>query len=229
MCILGCQRHSSWMPLFVAVLGAFLILGMSATAQDDKKAATGPVIGKPAPDFTVTDIDGKVHALKEYKGKIVVLEWFNPQCPYVKQHHTTGPLKDLGNEMNAKEDIVWIAVNSGAAGKQGTGEKKNRDYMKRWGMNYPMVLDESGEVGKAYGARTTPHMFVIDAKGVLRYGGAIDNAPFGKTPKGEEFTNYVSKAIDEIKADTTVEITTTKPYGCAVKYERKRDGGRGGN
>ncbi|MBL1217029.1 MAG: thioredoxin family protein [Planctomycetes bacterium] len=200
---------------------------------NDKDAVKFATIDKPAPDFTLTDIDGKEHTLSEYKGKYVVLEWYNPQCPYVKKQHEDGPLDTAGNEYtkDKKKDVVWLAINSGGPGQQGSGLDRNIDYRKTYGIEYPILLDESGDVGRLYKARTTPHMYVIDTKGVLRYMGAIDNAPLGRVSnRDKELVNYVEQAIEELKADKKVSVTTTRPYGCGVKYQTGRDGqgqGRG--
>ena len=179
-------------------------------------------INKPAPDFTLTDLSGKTHSLHDYKGKIIILEWFNPDCPFVKASHTKGPLKTQGNQISKKKDTVWIAINSGAPGKQGAGLEHNQRMKKKYNMQYPIFLDESGEVGRLYGARKTPHMFIIDKQGILRYMGAIDNDPFAeKTSKGEKTINFVNLALQAIENGSEVATTETRPYGCTVKYSRK--------
>lgn len=180
---------------------------------------SGPRIGEPAPEFTVTDTEGKEHTLSDYKGKIVVLEWFNGECPFVVKQHKEGPLKDQGNKAIKDGEVVWIAIVTGRAGKQGTGTERNAEYRDEWNMAYPIALDETTEVGRLYGATNTPHMFVIDQKGVLQYKGAIDNAPMGRIKGGgDEFINYVEDAIEAIKAGETVPVTETQAYGCTVKY-----------
>ncbi len=121
-------------------------------------------IGAPAPDFTLTDTEGKSHKLSDQKGNTVVLEWFNPGCPFVKYAHGSGPLKDLGNTWSGK-GVRWYAVNSGAPGKQGAGLDTNKQAKSTWGMGYPVLLDESGTVGQAYGATSTPAIVVIDPSG----------------------------------------------------------------
>lgn len=174
-------------------------------------------LGQPAPDFELSDLDGKAVHLKDFAGKIVVLEWFNPECPFVKRNHTQGPLKTMAKEQMAK-GIVWLSINSGAAGKQGAGVENSRAGKQRYGMENPILIDADGAVGRAYGARTTPHMYVIDAKGVLVYRGAIDNAQDGDPPGGEKFVNYVGAALGEIAAGKPVTTPETKSYGCSVKY-----------
>jgi len=220
----------------------FLMMAGVASAQDgddpDKSEPKTAKIGKPAPDFTLTDLDGKEHTLSEYHGKVVVLEWFNPECPYVKDQHNGkregAPLRDMGNQA-VKDGVVWLAINSGAKGEQGTGVEKNKRYRKEYKMEYPVLLDEDGTVGRLYVAKRTPQMCVIDKKGVLRYVGAIDNAPFGKIgtdprhPAGKDktkkdFVNYVEQALDEIEAEEDVTTSKTTPYGCSIKYASKSSG-----
>jgi peroxiredoxin len=178
----------------------------------DAKAA----IGKPAPDFELKDLDGKVVKLSDYKGKVVVLEWFNPQCPVIMKSHAEGPLKDQAARV-AKDGIVWLSINSSAAGKEGSALDANKKAKADWKMGNPILLDEKGEVGRKYDAKTTPHMFVIDAKGVLAYRGAIDNMANGK-PDGDTIINYVDAALADIKAGKPVAHAETKSYGCSVKY-----------
>lgn len=179
------------------------------------EAATTARVGAAAPDFSLTDLSGKTHALSDYRGKTLVIEWFNPGCPYVKYAHGEGPLVDQA-ERTINDDTVWLAINSGAPGKQGHGAELNQQATVDWKMSHPVLIDESGEVGRAYGAVTTPHMYIVDPEGVLRYAGAIDNAPLGKangTP-----TNYVDAALADLAASRSVVTPTTKPYGCSVKY-----------
>lgn len=175
-------------------------------------------VGQPAPDFTLPDLDGKAHRLSDLKGKIVVLEWFNPGCPFVVASHTRGSLVTAARQ--APPGVVWLAVNSAAPGKQGWGAAENRDAARRWSMNYPVLLDESGRVGKAYGATNTPHMFVIAADGRLAYKGAIDNSPDGErgSPKGGVLVEHVTAAVDDLRAGRPVRTPETRAYGCSVKY-----------
>ena len=174
-------------------------------------------VGKPAPDFTLTDLDGKSHSLASHRGKTVVLEWFNPKCPFVNFAHTKGPLKDQAAK-ETKNGIVWIAINSGAAGKQGAGVEVNKDGVKEYGMKHVVLLDENGEVGRKYGAEKTPHIYVVDDKGTLRYRGAIDNAPFGEVEGDGKYVNYLSAALDELRAGKAIGTPETPAYGCTVKY-----------
>ncbi|MEL6543520.1 MAG: redoxin family protein, partial [Myxococcota bacterium] len=146
------------------------------------------------------------------------LEWFNPDCPFVKYSHGEGPLKDLAKTAMEKNDsLVWLAINSGAPGKQGHGVERNKKALAEYGMTYDVLVDENGAVGKSFGAKTTPHMYVINAEGTLEYAGALDNAPMGKV-RGDSMTNYVTMALEKLAAGEAVEPRETSPYGCSVKY-----------
>jgi peroxiredoxin len=182
-------------------------------------AFAGAELGKPAPDFTLKDTDGKTVSLASFKGKTVVLEWFNPGCPYVKASHSKGSLVDTAKKQQ-KKGIVWLSINSGAPGKQGAGVENSKTGAKGFNMENPVLIDEAGTVGKAYGATNTPHLFVIDAKGNLVYRGAIDNSPDGEgqSPEGGKLVNYVDAALEDLAAGRAVKISDTKAYGCSVKY-----------
>jgi peroxiredoxin len=220
-------------------VGLFLALGAVAVAQDKDKPHAKPtdtkpmpaekmakeepaaslVLGKPAPDFELKDINGKAVKLSDYKGKIVVLEWFNPQCPFiVYSHGEKGPLRDMASTV-AADGIVWLSINSSAPGKEGAGLELNKKMGEEWKIKNPILLDESGTVGMKYGAKTTPHMYIIDAKGNLAYRGALDNAPMGNVD-GDAKMNYVQAAIADIKAGRPVAKPETKSYGCSVKYAK---------
>jgi peroxiredoxin len=184
----------------------------TATAEE-----TGAKVGETAPDFVLTDLDGTEHHLADYvkEKKAVVLEWFNPDCPFVQKHHlnTRSMAETCANA--AEHEVVWLAINSNAPGKQGSGLERNRKAVEEFKIAYPVLLDEDGTVGKRYGAKTTPHMFIIDKDGILVYAGAIDNAP---NPKDLGDVNYVNKALGECMAGKGVETAQTKAYGCSVKY-----------
>ena len=194
-----------------------LVVAGSSSLADSKPQS--PVIGKAAPDFTLKDLGGKEFKLSSYKGKVVVLEWFNPGCPFVKKSHGQGSLVDTAKR-HAKKGVVWLAINSGAAGKQGADVAMNTEAAKKWGMAHPILRDESGTVGKSYGATNTPNMFVIDKTGKVVYAGAIDNSPDGegKSAKDGKLVNYVDAALDDVAAGRAVKTAVTKPYGCSVKY-----------
>jgi peroxiredoxin len=138
------------------------------------------MVGEPAPAFTLPSVAGESISLADYAGKTVVLEWFNPDCPFVKYAHGEGgPLASLGNEQS-KAGVVWLAINSSAPGKQGAGVERNKQAQMEWKLEHPILIDEDGKVGRSYGAQTTPHMFVVDPSGKLIYAGALDNAPLGR-------------------------------------------------
>jgi peroxiredoxin len=180
------------------------------TLVEDK----GVKVGDKAPDFTLTDTDGVTHKLSDYtsQGKIVVLEWFNPGCPWVVRVHEKSDALAKTYEAN-KADVVWLAINSGAPGKQGHGKEHNAEFKKNWNIAYPILLDETGTVGKSFGAKVTPHMFVIGADNTVAYIGAFDDS-------GKEIgtPNYVADAITAVRNGETLKTTETKPKGCAVKY-----------
>jgi peroxiredoxin len=190
------------------------------TAPAAAPAAAAPVAaaapGLPAPDFALPDTEGRTHRLADYlgQGKTVVLEWFNPDCPFVKKHHEKNKTMATMAAAYAGKDVVWLAVNSGAPGKQGHGLDRNRRARRDYGIAYPVLLDEEGAVGRAYGAKTSPHMFVI-ADGKVAYAGAIDD---NATPGALGQVNYVAKALDAVLAGSPVDPAQTKPYGCSVKY-----------
>ncbi len=167
-----------------------------------------------APDFTLKNYDGTEVKLANYKGKIVVLEWFNYECPFSRYNHEkTTAVNDLVNKYKDK-NVVWLAINS--TGHQQT--EKNKEFAEKNNIEFPILDDSSGTTGKAYGAKTTPHIFIVDAEGNIAYNGAFDNAPLGDVPKDEKPVNYVDKALGELTAGKTVSTATTKPYGCSVKY-----------
>ena len=169
------------------------------------------MIGHAAPDFELVDHAGNVHKLSDYAGKTVVLEWTNPECPFVVRHYKEDTFIDMAKK---HEDVVWLSIDSSHFV---TAESASK-WAKKEDIAYPILLDASGEVGKMYNARTTPHMFVIDPKGTLVYDGAIDDDPRGKS---DERTNYVEAALTSVMKGKTVENATTKPYGCSVKYGKK--------
>jgi peroxiredoxin len=181
-------------------------------------AVAAPEIGKPAPAFTATDINGQTHSLSDYKGKIVVLESYNQDCPFCHNQYRTGAMQELQRDLAAK-GVVFLVVNSVAA--DNPSHRSREAAQKEWAaqkMNATAWLDDSsGELGHKYGMRTTPHMFVIDQAGMLAYQGAIDDRP---SPEGDPRTarNYVREAVQKLLAGEKVAVTQTKPYGCGVKY-----------
>jgi peroxiredoxin len=191
---------------------------VEAPAKPGDEPAGKPAQGDlgEAPDFKLEDLEGKEVSLSQFKGKTVVLEWFNPGCPFVQYAHGKGPLKDMGQRKIA-EGVVWLAINSGAPGKQGAGVAANKKAAGEWSISYPILLDESGAVGKAYGAKTTPHMYVINAEGKLVYRGGLDNAPLGEV-RGDSHINHVESALAALAAGNPIETAEAQPYGCSVKY-----------
>jgi peroxiredoxin len=184
--------------------------------KKDEKKASGVEIGAKAPDFSLTDTDGKTVKLADFAGKIVVLEWFNPECPIILKHHKTGTtFNDLHKEF-ADKGVVFLAINSSAKGQQGNGADLNKAQKTALNVPYPILLDESGTVGRAYGAKTTPHCFVVNKDGTLAYNGAIDNDSSDKATA----KNYVQNALNQLLRGETVTEAKTKPYGCGVKYSK---------
>jgi peroxiredoxin len=176
-------------------------------------------VGEKAPDFTATDSNGVSHALSQYAGKYVVLEWHNNGCPYVRKQYNSGNMQKLQKEWTAR-GVVWLTVISSAPGMQGyvTAAQENA-YLKQ--MNAAptaALLDPTGKLGHLYDAKTSPQMFVIDRSGVLIYDGAIDDQPTPDPASVAGATNYVSQALTEAMAGKPVSVETSRPYGCSVKY-----------
>jgi AhpC/TSA family len=181
-------------------------------------AATA-VVGQPAPAFSVTDASGKAVSLADFKGKTVVLEWVNPGCPYVRKHYDSANMQ--GTQKGATDrGVVWLAVNSTA---QGHGDYKKPAEMAAWMQQQKAaathtLMDSDGKTGKAYGARTTPHLYIVDAKGTLAYAGGIDDKPSADPADVKTAKNYVNAALGELQTGKPVAQATTRPYGCSVKY-----------
>jgi hypothetical protein len=176
-------------------------------------------VGQAAPAFTLTDTAGQKHALADLKGKHVVLEWVNFDCPFVKKHYDSGNMQKLQKAYTGK-GVVWLQVNSSAAGKQGAYPADRAAAMnkERGAASSAYLLDSDGAVGRAYGARTTPHMYVIDPAGKLVYAGGIDDKPSTDQADIAGARNFVSAALDEVLAGKPVSVATSTPYGCSVKY-----------
>lgn len=182
-------------------------------------ATAAPIVGKPAPQFSVTDSNGKSHSLADFKGKTVVLEWTNDGCPYVKKHYGSGNMQKLQKEVTAAGG-VWLSIISSAPGKQGyvKGPDANQLTTSRGARPTAVLLDPVGAIGRAYEAQTTPHMFVIDPTGVLRYMGAIDDQPTTDASTLGAARNYVREAFAAVSSGGKVAETATDAYGCGVKY-----------
>jgi peroxiredoxin len=175
--------------------------------------------GDPAPDFSLTDIQGQKHSLADYKGKYVVLEWNNPGCPFVHKHYDSGNMPKLQAEERAK-GVVWLTINSAAADRQGDlpADQIEKFLHDTHADPTAYLRDPTGAVGHLYGAKTTPHMFVINPEGKLIYEGGIDNKPTPDPADIPGATNYVKEALDEAMAGKAITVATSRPYGCSVKY-----------
>jgi peroxiredoxin len=207
----------------LALCSASVVLVRAEPSTPPPSAAA---LGKPAPDFTLNDTEGQSVKLSSLRGKTVILEWFNPDCPFIKYAHTQGPLKDFAQRVS-NDKVVWFDVNSAAAGKQGAGAERNRQAKTEYGITHRILLDESGKVGHSYGAQKTPHLFVIDPKGVLVYRGGVDNAPIGKVDDqrphlpgnaASALEKYLDYALADLAAKKPLRLPDTPSYGCTVKY-----------
>jgi peroxiredoxin len=198
----------------VSILAAGLIGALAPTS-----APAAAIVGQAAPAFTLTDSNGQTHRLSDLRGKIVVLEWWNYQCPFVGKHYGGGNMQKLQKTWTSR-GVVWLTVSSSAPGKQGyvDGAKANALMKEKGGAPTAILLDHVGVAGRAYGARTTPHMFVIDEKGTLVYAGGIDDKPSTDLADLATATNYVQAALEEVSAGEPVSTPTSEPYGCSVKY-----------
>lgn len=199
---------------FVAVpaLALLLTAGIASTS-------TAATVGETAPAFSLPAADGATVTLEQFKGKVVVLEWFNKECPFVRKHYDSKNMQNLQKELAAK-DVVWLTVNSGAEGKQGheTAAQALETLSKEGAAPAHYLMDTDGTVGKLYDAKTTPHMFVIDKDGKLVYAGAIDDKASAYVTDIEGAKNYVRTAVEETLAGQAVTEASTKSYGCGVKY-----------
>ncbi len=197
-------------------LFSFVLIALFAVVQHSGAQA---VVGQKAPAFTATDSEGRTRTLSEFRGQVVVLEWWNPQCPFVGKHYGSGNMQRLQKEWTGK-GVVWLTVDSSAPGQEGhvDAAQANALMKQRGGAQTAILLDPAGSVGRAYGARTTPHMFVIDASGILAYAGGIDDKP--STDRADIATahNYVEAALTEVTSGRKVTTVSSRPYGCSVKY-----------
>src|SRR5437588_2428604 len=183
-------------------------------------AADSPPVGAAAPDFSLPDAAGKTHSLSEYKGKYVVLEWFNPECPFVKKHYGSGNMQKLQSEYTGK-GVVWLTIDSNAPGSEGNlSPEQAQKVIKDWKTKQTaLLLDPEGKAGRTYNARNTPHMFVINPEGKIIYEGAIDSKASPNPADIPSSTNYVKVALDESMSGKPVSKADTRPYGCSVKYK----------
>jgi hypothetical protein len=196
----------------IPALVAFATLAVAARATIE--------VGQPAPDFTLTDINGQTHSLSAYKGRIVVLEWNNPDCPFVKKHYDSGNIPSLQKTATA-DGIVWLTINSGAPGGEGgdyTPAELKSWLQKNGATPTAYFHDSDGKVGHLYDAKTTPDMYVINADGILVYKGAIDSIRSANIADIANATNYVKAALDALKSGQPIAKPVSEPYGCSVKY-----------
>jgi len=198
----------------------FVLAAAVAAAFATGAARAAVATGQPAPDFTLTDLDGHAHKLSDYRGKTVVLEWNNPDCPIVRKHYESENIPRL-QRAAAADGVVWLTINSGAPGQQGADY--SADELKAWLKSHSAApkaycRDPSGKVGRLYAAKTTPHVFVITADGTLVYDGAIDSIASASQRDIPKATNYVAAALAAVKAGQPVAEANTRPYGCSVKY-----------
>ena len=175
--------------------------------------------GAMAQDFKLTDVNGKTVQLSQFRGKTVVLEWHNPGCPFVSKHYRSGNMQAT-QKAARQQGAVWLTINSGAKGKQGhmTGPEAKALIAKQNIQSTNYLLDAKGVVGKAYGAKTTPHMYIIDGNGILVYQGGIDDKPTANIADIKNARNHVLAALNEIKSGDKVSVAQARPYGCSVKY-----------
>ncbi len=205
------MRRFNVLVAVIAILVAVYASRMAVATPDVKMSAA--TIGAKAPDFSLQNYDGKQMGLGDYAGKITVLEWVNPECPYVQRHYKAKTMQTLADQYK-NDGVVWLSIN--------TTHSATNEFDKQWvadqNISYPVLNDAAGDVGKAYHATNTPELYIIGKDGLLLYKGAIDNDPEGD--KGAARVNYVQKAMGEILAGKTVSEPETKAYGCSVKYAK---------
>jgi len=194
-------------------LAAIVLLSFSLSAFADV------AVGEAAPNFIIKDTHLKPVVLASYRGKFVVLEWFNVDCPFVKKHYGSGNMQRLQKTYTDK-GVMWFSICSSAPGKQGfySAEEINKTMAQKGSQATAVILDTRGEVGRLYGAQTTPHIFIIDPEGILIYQGAIDSIPSTDPADIANAQNYAASALDSAMADQPVSVSSTKSYGCSVKY-----------
>ena len=198
----------------------FRLLAAAAVLAFATSLAAAPQIGQPAPDFSVVDTAGDVHSLSDFAGQKVILEWTNHDCPFVVKHYQPGNMQDQQRMARNEHDAVWLTVISSKPGSQGHVSPEQADELTRSRNAYPtaVLLDESGDMGRAYDARVTPHMYIIDEDGILRYMGGIDSNPSRNSDDIPGATQFVVAALENLAAGRDVDPTVTRPYGCTVKY-----------
>jgi peroxiredoxin len=197
-----------------------LLIALTSLIGTAVFASDAPPVGSAAPDFSLTDANGKTHSLSEYKGKFVVLEWFNPECPFVKKHYGSSNMQNLQKEYTDK-GVIWLTIDSNAPGTQGnlTPEEAGKITTAWKTHETALLLDPEGKAGQAYGAKNTPNMVIISPDGKIIYHGAIDSKATPNPADIPTSTNYVKAALDQSLAGKSVATPQTKPYGCSVKYK----------
>jgi peroxiredoxin len=216
------SNRSSKPPMLInrrTFSGALALTPWAAAWMNSAHAATAAV-GQAAPDFSAVDTAGKTHKLSDFKGKLVVLEWTNPGCPFVMKHYGGGNMQALQKEFTGK-GVVWLSVNS--------TEEGSRDYLapaqlagwmkEKSGAPTATLMDESGKIGQLYGAKTTPHLYIVSPQGQLIYAGGIDSVPSARADDIKTATNYVRQGLNEALAGKAISAPSTRPYGCSVKYK----------
>jgi peroxiredoxin len=197
-----------------------MLTAFAVVALMTAPASAAPAVGQPAPNFKLNDVSGRVVSLSDYRGKTVVLEWNNPDCPFVKKHYGSGNMQKT--QAAAKKDgVVWLSINSSAEGKQGhmDGSKAKGVMASLKAQPTAYLLDPNGVVGKGYDAKTTPHMYIVNKAGTLVYAGGIDDKPTPNPADINGARNHVLAALAELKAGKPVSVSSSRPYGCAVKYK----------
>ncbi len=202
-----------------AVLVLSIVLSLWLINAAPAERAANAQVGEPAPDFTLVDSHGQEHSLSDFRGQVVVLEWLNHECPFVRKFYNAGKMQELQQRYTEK-DVVWLSIISSREGEQGwmTPEQINSANESKNVHATAVLIDEPGDVGRLYDARTTPQMYVINEEGVLVYNGAIDDKPTANPDDLRGAKNYVQLALDSVLSGEAVEISTTRPYGCSVKY-----------
>jgi len=203
--------------LFLSSLLIASLAFLNLTSETERSGAT---VGEPAPDFSVVDAYGNVHSLADFQGKYVILEWLNHGCPFVVKHYNGNNMQEMQKKYTEK-GVIWLSVVSSAPGTQGhMSPEETRAAVKEKGASPTAVLiDEDGTMGRAYDARVTPHMYIINPEGIVEYNGAIDDKPTARARDLEGAHNYVIAAMTSLMNGEPVEVTTNTPYGCTVKYE----------
>jgi glutathione peroxidase-family protein len=199
---------------------SFRVLVIALAIACNIAMAKNARVDQPAPDFSLSDSEGKKHSLSDFKGKWVVLEWVNFGCPYVRKHYDSGNMQSLQKTYTEK-DVVWLSICSSAPGKQGyyEGEELRSQIKEEGSSATAYLIDSEGTVGKMYEAKTTPHMYIVNPEGVLVYAGGIDNIPSSNKDDLKKATNYVRETLDVAMAGKEIVVKGSRPYGCSVKYK----------